>query len=342
MKKSGLFREVLDVNLLKRAGEHNRQSADYGDRVANAGQGIASGRDELIFGRDEECGVTDILENVTPGDLVAGSVTLPSGFDAAEVAWNKASELHDTEKVHFIHTVTEGRVWLLSIPSSTLANSGAAGTPLAMALPGFPGHKGDGVYVAAMDWGVAAVLLNNGKLTTATGPQDLVADHIRQAELPVYDVENASLAPWMPYGLEKQRRREALVVAAMAAGLRSIPVAMMILAAAGLVRAGAAAYSAWSAKAQSAAMQKTTEMVREAYDVPLSRVFNGFDRMAASVMAAGGHMVSYRYTGGKITWTAVLPGWTPDDVIARLSANGGVVQRNASGQIVISRGAIKK
>ncbi len=70
-----------------------------------------------------------------PQELIGGSIPHLAGTEE-EAVWNAASQACGTEKVHFVYSVEDKRIWYLACPSSALASSPDSWCPLAAALPG--------------------------------------------------------------------------------------------------------------------------------------------------------------------------------------------------------------
>lgn len=75
------------------------------------------------------------LRPYLPSELVGGSIPYIPGMEEDGV-WNAASQACSTEKVHFVYSIENGRVWYLACPSTALASSPDSWCPLAAALPG--------------------------------------------------------------------------------------------------------------------------------------------------------------------------------------------------------------
>lgn len=75
------------------------------------------------------------LKPYLPSELVGGAVPYVPGTEE-EAVWNAASQACATEKVHYVYSIEENKVWYLACPSTALASSPDSWLPLAAALPG--------------------------------------------------------------------------------------------------------------------------------------------------------------------------------------------------------------
>ncbi len=75
------------------------------------------------------------LDPFLPQEIIGGTIPHIPGTED-EAVWNAASQGCATEKVHYVYTVEEGRVFYLACPSATMASNPDSWCPLAAALPG--------------------------------------------------------------------------------------------------------------------------------------------------------------------------------------------------------------
>ncbi|MCB9984247.1 MAG: hypothetical protein H6864_00990 [Micavibrio sp.] len=75
------------------------------------------------------------LDPFLPSELVGGSLPYVPGMEDESV-WNAASQACATEKVHYVYSIEEDRIWYLACPSSVMVSNPDSWCPLASALPG--------------------------------------------------------------------------------------------------------------------------------------------------------------------------------------------------------------
>ncbi len=75
------------------------------------------------------------LKPYLPQELVGGSIPHIPGTEE-EAVWNAISQACGTEKVHFVYTVSDKRLYYLGCPSASMSSNPDSWCPLAAALPG--------------------------------------------------------------------------------------------------------------------------------------------------------------------------------------------------------------
>src|SRR5471032_2986780 len=95
--------------------------------------------------------VSGPLTVFVPPSLVACSLMLAKGAVPVQVAYNAATLALDTERVCTILSSHEGKVHYLAGAAADFASQApGVATMMAVALPGGPVYRGDGVYFAAL------------------------------------------------------------------------------------------------------------------------------------------------------------------------------------------------
>lgn len=101
------------------------------------------------------------MQSFTPRSIIAGICPATRGRDADQ-AIDAAAGLLGCEQVALIHSRAAGQIWYLAAPAADLASHPESQSPLAAALPGMPGHEGDGAYTADLPGGLQAVVVKQG------------------------------------------------------------------------------------------------------------------------------------------------------------------------------------
>lgn len=150
--------------------------------------------------------------SVVPPSLIAGRVPIVRGARPDEAAYNTASLALDSEQIALISSVENGFVYYLACLAADLASAPRGSTCLlAAALPGLPGHRGQGVYSVDQGGLVACLMLDPRGLRSFIGEPEVAAD-LHEAEGaaggPTYRVDVGDTGPrlpaWVAYG-EMQR-----------------------------------------------------------------------------------------------------------------------------------------
>lgn len=124
------------------------------------------------------------------GSMIAGSVPAHAG-DVEQSAAYVAADALDAGAVHyhFFHSKGASRAYYFAVPSKALASFPAARTPLTAAIPGSPGHMGEGAYFISADGLAAVALMQHGDLRLMVNSQDIIQRHLAEIGAPVYNVE---------------------------------------------------------------------------------------------------------------------------------------------------------
>lgn len=235
-------------------------------------------------------------------------------------------------RVHLLAAGDAEHVYYMALPSNLLAAGVRCETPLAMALPGHPRHRGDGVYVLASAPSVAAVKRHGSLalLCDVTSPQELA----RQYGLALHSTD-ASVAAW-PFQSADDLRRDAIgAIAARVARLScatvGASVTLYLLLSLGDVLLDHAD------RAQPAAASVAPLVKRIQYASPLSEQLAQIQRVFGTVVRAGGWIEGYTWSQRKgEAFEITLPGWVSRDYIEALG-RGTVTEQNVADNLVLAR-----
>jgi hypothetical protein len=167
-------------------------------------------------------------ESWTPRSFIAGRVPARRGKDA-QLAADGAAGVLGTENVAVIHVRAQGHVWYLAAPASDLASHPNAASVLAAALPGAPGHEGDGAYTTDLANGLQAVVVKQGdKLHSFVGNPAMVQRFAAlEGATATHACTGAGVAWWLPVAASLRRMAHlqigitatGLLVATLSAGV---------------------------------------------------------------------------------------------------------------------------
>lgn len=150
------------------------------------------------------------LDPFLPGELIGGGIPYVPGMED-EAVWNAASQACATEKVHYVYTIEDNRVWYLACPSSALASAPDSWCPLAAALPGNSEFwDKQSVYIYEKD-GLASALRwdqETGRMQIFFGAARTILPRIQSMEANFITInpQIADIVPWR----NKQLRSEQL------------------------------------------------------------------------------------------------------------------------------------
>lgn len=163
------------------------------------------------------------LKPYLPSELVGGSIPHIPGTED-EAVWNAASQACATEKVHYVYTVSDNRIWYLACPSSALASSPDSWCPLAAALPGNSEYwDRETVYIYEQE-GVASALRwekETGRMQIYLGASRSILPRIQsmEANFVTINADAAKIVPWKNRQLMTEQLSRATVRMLTVAGI---------------------------------------------------------------------------------------------------------------------------
>ncbi len=199
--------------------------------VGKSTQGLKPGVADYIAG--EAKSIVSNLYPYLPGEMVGGSIPHVPGTED-EAVWNAASQATGTERVHYVYTVEDGRVWYLACPSSSLASNPDSWCPLAAALPGNSEYwDRETVYLYEQE-GVASALRwdpETGRMQVFLGAARTLLPRIQSmdANFVTINADVAQVVPWKNRQLRTEKLSRASAMALLYVGLAVCVVSVTIL-----------------------------------------------------------------------------------------------------------------
>lgn len=154
----------------------------------------------------------------TPDETIAGRIMPAAGEAPLEAAYRAASRALDAERLCLaVVPDPDGRhVAYLAAPAAAFASQAlATRSPLVMALPGAPGHRGPAVYSAPTPLGRCGIVLGeDGRMTAVAGDRASIADAAEIHGLALVEIDDAEdvQAPgdtiWTPHHRFVEARQE--------------------------------------------------------------------------------------------------------------------------------------
>lgn len=255
------------------------------------------------------------MQVFTPKDLISGCVPLPTKNKVRpeDLAYHRACTALDTETIRLIFSVKDNHVYYIAASAREFASAFNDGTPLAAALPGIEGHRGDGAYV--LDGGngllvcVKKVGLSVESYIGESSEVEVFAKGCAIHRLQLNDPETA----WQGYEHLRMKPIVKLSKAASIAGFAVAGVALMVaLVSAQVNKPGDVDFG--RALEESVAMQRAD--IEQAF-ADFNRK-DSYDRMSefntltATLLKLNGTLVEFNSIGKTTTWTAEIPLWAAD------------------------------
>ncbi len=251
------------------------------------------------------------LKPYLPHELIGGSLPQILGSED-EAVWNAASQACGTEKVHYVYSIADGRVWYLACPSSSMASNPDSWCPLAAALPGNSEYwDRETVYLYERE-AVASALRwdpETGRMQVFLGAARTILPRVQSmdANFVTINPDDATIVPWRNRMLRTEKLSRAVVRMLILSGLFVSFLAALILV--------VSLVSISFVKRDLVAVKKNTdeaalELVENAANVMQSdsikhmvRIQQLLDKVALS----NGYLVRYEVSGKRVEWSAIVP-----------------------------------
>jgi hypothetical protein len=208
-----------------------------------------------------------------------------------------------------------------------------AATPIAAALPGAQGHKGDGAYIAPSENGFAVVIRRGNNLYSFVGDRQSSESFVARYGVDIYTVDNTLSLSWDGYVLGEMRR---VSRASALATLFGSVLAVLAGAAWLLLAAQTASMNDEVAKNRQKAKEQVSGLIKDFSDFsihPLHKSIGEIQTFVGKVIAIEGYMKYFQVDGSTRKWLVELPVYTTADVIERLG-DKPVVTNNPGDQFI--------
>lgn len=253
----------------------------------------------------------DNLSPYLPSDLIGGSVPHVVGQEDGAV-WNAAAQACGTEKVHYVYSIQDGRVWYLACPSASMASNPDSWCPLAAALPGNSEYwDKQTVYLYEQEGQASALRWDpeTGRMQVFLGASRTILPRIQSMDVNFVTIkpESAQPVPWKNKMLRTEKLSRATMRMLVMSGL-FVNLAAALILAVNIISIGFVHRDLEQIKIQTD--QAALELVENAANVMQSdtlrhmvRIQNILDKVAES----NGYLVLYQVTGNRTEWNAIVP-----------------------------------
>lgn len=246
-----------------------------------------------------------------PQELVGGSVPHIGGQEDESV-WNAASQACGTEKVHYVYTIDEGRVWYLACPSAAMSSNPDSWCPLAAALPGNSEYwDRETVYLYELD-GVASALRwdpDTARIQVFLGASRTILPRVQSmdANFVTINAQDSTIVPWRNRALRTELYSRATVRVLTYIGLliSLISVALILI---GFLGVNMTKRDLTKVKFQTE--EASTRLMRDATNVMQSDAIKHMVRVQElldGLSRKNGTLVRYELNKGKLEWEALVP-----------------------------------
>lgn len=277
-----------------------------------------------------------------PADLIGGSCPQVKGEEEL-VAWNAAAEACDSERIHFVWRVHEGRVWYLAVRSADLASSPHSWCPFASLLPGMAEAKLPPViYVYYSDEAAIMMVVTVDSLQIIRGTTSIIRAKAERIARDMGGAEIVSLIPdsivklkavsWESLSLMENRARRFYAFASIMSALAITIVSFLVWFMASLAQLTydsnlkelSLRTNNTVMQLQMAAMDLRTSSLREQ--------MASFNQLNENLVGVEGWLKRYYVEGNQVKWWAVVPANLTADRIQDLKAQ--MIESSDAGTII--------
>lgn len=292
----------------------------------------------------DNLGAHQLIEIYT--QMIGGSVPLHAG-DALQSVRMVAADLLDTDRIHLLYAEDRefARVHYFALPSKALhsAHLDLRGlrTPLSAALPGQPGHQGEGVYLvtqeseSAGDGFGAAAVYQRGELRLYVNDRTAIHLLLEDLGLPVFDV---SLEEGAVFESQRDRFRRFSDHLSQQVGKMSATVLVLC----GVGYAGLSAAAAYFQETGDHGMKAQRDsLARAASNLkltsPLSEQLGRLHALSGVVVKTGGWIDRYQLQGDKESFTLYVPEWTSRESLIEIGPDAKTDLSEKPGLLRVTR-----
>lgn len=252
------------------------------------------------------------LKPYLPSEMVGGSIPYVPGTEE-EAVWNAAAQACATEKVNYVYTVEDSKVWYLACPASSLASSPDSWCPLAAALPGNSEFwDKETVYLYEQE-GLASALRwdpETGRMQVFLGAARTILPRIQSmdANFVTVNAQIAGVVPWRNRQLKTERLSRATARMLLISGILVCLIILGIMAiqfvSANLIDRQLGVVKETTENASMDLMMKAGQASQNEVSRHLVRVQQLLDDLAK----IDGTLVRYEVKqGGVVEWEALVP-----------------------------------
>lgn len=246
-----------------------------------------------------------------PLELIGGVIPDIPGLED-EAVWNAAAQACATEKVHYCYSVSEGKVWYLACPSSSLASNPDSWCPLAAALPGNSEFwDKETVYLYEQE-GVASALRwdpETGRMQVFLGAARTILPRVQSmdANFVTINPSVATVVPWKNRALRSEKLSRAAARMLLMSGLALNAVIVVILLLqfllTNMVQRDLETVRRETEKASQDLMFRAGSIMQSDTLKHMVRVQELLDNLRK----IDGTLVRYEVNGSKVEWEALVP-----------------------------------
>jgi hypothetical protein len=291
----------IKARLSRNAPDQSEQNSEITRAKPDLATGLAGEKDMFVGD----------LRAFLPSELVGGSIPHVPGTED-EAVWNAASQACATEKVHYVYSAAEGRVWYLACPSAALASSPDTWCPLAAALPGNSEYwDRETVYMFEQE-GVAAALRwdqETGRMQIFLGAARTILPRIQSMDANFVSInpQIARIVPWRNRQLMTEKLSRATARLLLLSGI-AVSFGLLAVMAGQYIMTGLVDRKLENVR--SASESASLDIMMKASQTTQSEVLKGVVRLQElldDLSKIDGTLVRFEVKGSSIVWEALVP-----------------------------------
>jgi hypothetical protein len=241
-----------------------------------------------------------IMENFTPRNLITGHLKASRTKDVDAAALAAASVL-GCDSVALVCTRAQGEVWYLACPAADLASHPDAETSLAAALPGAPGHEGEGAYLCDLAGGLKAVVVKHSDNLHCFVGSPAMAERFATLEQATATHSCAGKGlTWLMPAAARTKREALLTLAVTASGLLVAVIAALTW---GLAARDVSHQTELREALQKEHLKGWTTALASLEPPAYPKALADLQKAVTQAVQEKGALVEFDYHDGRATWT---------------------------------------
>lgn len=273
-----------------------------------------------------------MFSSFTPQMFVAAAV--PFGKQPPEeVAYHSAAAGLDDENLQMVFSVHQGYVYFIAARAQDFLAHPAAATPLAAALPGMPGHHGDGAYICELEHGLYGVLIKQDESLKSLVANEADALAFAVAlDATVHRLERSEHArPWRGYRTALLDKARAAAKGGIWVGSLTAAVLLGLLVILSVVQARQKHEGDQLKDELRQSLQQVSATYRSSSVEPVMNLLGDIQKVSSVALQGNGRIVLYQMENGHTAYELEFPATTQAAVYRPLGA-GLVVTAAANGK----------
>ncbi len=277
-----------------------------------------------------------------PNDLIGGSCPQVKGEEEM-LAWNAAAEACDSERVHFVWRVHEGRVWYLAVRSADMASHATSWCPFASLLPGTQdAHLPPVIYTYYTEEAAIMMAVEQDNLQVIRGTTSIIRAKAERIAREIGNVEIVDLVPdsivklkpmdWESLSLLENRARRFFAFALVMTAIAVTAVSFFIWFSASVAQLTYKADLSMLARRTNDSVMQLQQNAQILRTSEFREQVAGFATLNEKLVGVNGWLRRYSIENGQVKWWATVPDNLTSDRIQELGAQS--IEMSPEGNVI--------